>query len=225
MTRKAKITEQPTPENSYFVYHDHNSHACLEIERKDGIVTYLAITEDGVVVRRAAMEPFEHNYNKLLIDQSPRKACEAFLEYSQYIRISNEALDFIGRIIPNLNKEKYKMPKSQDEIRKDNERMARAQGLHPTPAAKGGKSTGKSSTKTTKTTKPAAAKKSDKPRESASQLFKDLIMEGKLTDDQIFTKVQGKYGLDAKKRGYVAWYRNFLKKAGKNPPDAVEAKK
>lgn len=82
------------------------------------------------------------------------------------------------------------------------------------------------------TAKPAAAKTAKAPkaekaakepgekRESAAQLFKDLIMEGKLSDDKIFEKVQAKFGLDEKKRSYVAWYRNDLTKKGMNPPEA-----
>ena len=59
---------------------------------------------------------------------------------------------------------------------------------------------------------------------SAAQMFQDLIMAGKLTDDQIFEKVQAEFGLDEKKRGYVKWYRNHLKKQGQNPPEAKVAK-
>jgi len=55
-------------------------------------------------------------------------------------------------------------------------------------------------------------------------MFQDLIMAGKLTDDQIFEKVQAEFGLDEKKRGYVKWYRNHLKKQGANPPEAKVAK-
>lgn len=59
-------------------------------------------------------------------------------------------------------------------------------------------------------------------RESAAQMFQDLIMEGKKTDDQIFAAVKAKYKLDDKKRSYVAWYRNKLTKDGKKPPAAKE---
>lgn len=75
----------------------------------------------------------------------------------------------------------------------------------------------------------AKAKKADKkagkpsaPRETAAQMFCDLIMAGNLTDDKIFAKVKDKFGLDDKKRSYVAWYRNKLKKDGKKPPEAKE---
>ena len=79
-----------------------------------------------------------------------------------------------------------------------------------------------------KVVKPAAKPtKSAKPGEkkpSAAQMFQDLIMAGKLTDDQIFEKVQAEFGLDEKKRGYVKWYRNHLKKQGQNPPEPKVAK-
>ena len=45
-------------------------------------------------------------------------------------------------------------------------------------------------------------------------------MAGKLTDDQIFSKVQDQYGLEDNKRSYVTWYRNDLTKKGMNPPAA-----
>jgi Golgi nucleoside diphosphatase len=73
--------------------------------------------------------------------------------------------------------------------------------------------------------KPAAKPaKAVEKKPSAAQMFQDLIMAGKLTDDQIFEKVQAEFGLDEKKRGYVKWYRNHLKKQGANPPEAKVAK-
>jgi len=74
-------------------------------------------------------------------------------------------------------------------------------------------------------TKPAEKPaKTGEKKMSAAQMFQDLIMAGKLTDDQIFEKVQAEFGLDEKKRGYVKWYRNHLKKQGQNPPEAKVAK-
>lgn len=60
------------------------------------------------------------------------------------------------------------------------------------------------------------------PRETAAGMFRELILEGKLTDDQIFAKVKAKFKLDDKKRSYVAWYRNALTKEGKKVPKAKE---
>ena len=55
---------------------------------------------------------------------------------------------------------------------------------------------------------------------SAAKMFQGLILEGKLTDDETFAAVQDQFGLDDKKRSYVGWYRNKLKKDGQNPPEA-----
>ena len=52
------------------------------------------------------------------------------------------------------------------------------------------------------------------PRHSAAAMFKKLILDGKLKDDQIFATVAAEFGLDEKKRSYVAWYRADLKKRG-----------
>ena len=68
--------------------------------------------------------------------------------------------------------------------------------------------------------KPKAEKPKAEKKVSASQMFQDLIMLGTMTDDQIFEEVQSTFGLDEKKRGYVKWYRNHLKKQGANPPEA-----
>jgi hypothetical protein len=68
----------------------------------------------------------------------------------------------------------------------------------------------------------AAADKAKKP--SAGARFCELIMANKLTDDEIFAKVKAEFGLDDKKRSYVGWYRNDLKKKGQNPPAPVQPK-
>lgn len=73
--------------------------------------------------------------------------------------------------------------------------------------------------------KKSAAKertKTGEKRETAAAMFQELIMAGSLTDDKIFAKVKDKFGLDDKKRSYVAWYRNKLIKDGKKPPAAKE---
>ncbi len=75
--------------------------------------------------------------------------------------------------------------------------------------------------KPAKVAKDPAAPKVRKP--SASALFAELIMAGVLTDDQIFAQVQAAFGLSDDKKSYTKWYRNDLRKKGKNPPAAVVA--
>lgn len=69
--------------------------------------------------------------------------------------------------------------------------------------------------------KDVPSKEEKQPRESASALFKELILKGEKTDDEIFATVQKKYNLDDNKRKYVAWYRNALKKEGIKVPAKV----
>lgn len=75
--------------------------------------------------------------------------------------------------------------------------------------------------KAPKAAKDPAAPKVRKP--SASSMFCELIMAGELTDDEIFAKVQAAFGLDDGKKSYTKWYRNDLRKKGKNPPGPVVA--
>lgn len=75
--------------------------------------------------------------------------------------------------------------------------------------------------KPAKVAKDPAAPKVRKP--SASAMFAELIMAGVLTDDQIFAQVQAAFGLSDDKKSYTKWYRNDLRKKGKNPPAAVVA--
>jgi len=77
--------------------------------------------------------------------------------------------------------------------------------------------------KTAKPAKEAGAEKA--PRDSAANMFRELIMAGELTDDKIFEKVQKKFGLEDKSRSHVGWYRNNLQRQGKNPPAAKQGKK
>lgn len=61
------------------------------------------------------------------------------------------------------------------------------------------------------------------PAKSASALFQELIMDGKLTDDEIFEEVKRQFGLDDSKKGYVKWYRAHMRKKGIKVPNEVKA--
>ena len=52
------------------------------------------------------------------------------------------------------------------------------------------------------------------PRRTAASVFKDLILTGQYSDDEIFATVQKEFGLDDSKRSYVAYYRRELKNKG-----------
>lgn len=52
-------------------------------------------------------------------------------------------------------------------------------------------------------------------RPSAAERIKSLLIDGKLSDDEIFAALRREYGLDGRKSGIVGWYRNRLQKIGK----------
>lgn len=49
---------------------------------------------------------------------------------------------------------------------------------------------------------------------TAAHMFKTLIAEGKLSDEEIFKRVQVEHGLHPDKKNYVSWYRKDMQKKG-----------
>ncbi|CAB4143249.1 hypothetical protein UFOVP435_85 [uncultured Caudovirales phage] len=72
-----------------------------------------------------------------------------------------------------------------------------------------------------KAEKPATGEK--KPRVSVSGRIRELILEGRLSDDKIFEKVQKEFNLDDKKRSYIAWNRSDMIRKGAKVPAQVGA--
>jgi hypothetical protein len=48
-------------------------------------------------------------------------------------------------------------------------------------------------------------------RSEAAKMFRALIAENKLNDDQIFARVQDRFNIDDSKKGYIGWCRNKMK--------------
>lgn len=199
--------------------HDHQRRTCIQVERVNGHVKYIPLDVGvGLEVQTMGADVFDQRYTPM-VNYPVEKACQLYLGYSQNIGASKEALDHLGRII-NVSKQEFEMATTkkaaaaaQKPAEEKRTSARRATNGTPEPVKAGRRGTDP----VVKTPKQPAAK--GEKKESAAQMFQDLIMAGKLTDDQIFAKVQEKFGLDEKKRGYVKWYRNHLKKQGKNPPE------
>ena len=106
---------------------------------------------------------------------------------------------------------------SIEEAENEIARLSNEPPLHDLTAAK-------AAPKGSMAAKPAAAAKEPKaptaskePKATAAGLFRELILAGKLTDDQIFAQVQQAFGLPDSRRSYVDWYRKDLVKQGKLP--------
>lgn len=204
--------------------HDHNRRTCIQVDRSAGLVKFIPLDIIlGLEVHSTSADSFDQRFTPM--EGYPvEKACQLFVNYSQTLGATKEAMDYLGQVI-NVSKQELEMATTKKQTVAEKPAAAKAvkpvakkAAVKPTEVKAGRRAVDP-------VVKPAA--KSAKPGEkkpSAAQMFQDLIMAGKLTDDQIFEKVQAEFGLDEKKRGYVKWYRNHLKKSGANPPEAKVAK-
>lgn len=198
--------------------YDHQRRTCIQVERSAGLVKFIPLDISlGLEVHSTSADSFDQRFTPM--EEYPvEKACQLFANYSQTLGATKEAMEYLGQVI-NVSKQELEMAttKKQAVAEKPSAKPA-AKKAAPVKTAKAEKPTAKAAKPAAKPAKPGEKKM------SAAQMFQDLIMAGKLTDDQIFEKVQAEFGLDEKKRGYVKWYRNHLKKQGQNPPEAKVAK-
>jgi len=226
--------------------HDHNRRTCIQVDRSAGLVKFIPLDIIlGLEVHSTSADSFDQRFTPM--EGYPvEKACQLFVNYSQTLGATKEAMEYLGQVI-NVSKQELEMATAKKQTTA--EKPAAAKAAKPAAKKPAAKTTEvkagrravdpvvkKPAAKTTevkagrRAVDPVVKKPVSKPakpgekKPSAAQMFQDLIMAGKLTDDQIFEKVQAEFGLDEKKRGYVKWYRNHLKKQGQNPPEAKVAK-
>lgn len=228
MTKKTSAAK-----SSARVCADFHRRTCIELSRTSDQVSYIPLcAENGICVEKLDAKEFDKRYESLA-DYPVEKAARLYAEYSQHLGATKEAMQQLAKLCPILDKEiematakKAATTAAKTEkavIAKANSKIkpAAKPAAKVVVAVKTAASTKPIAKPITKPiTKPAAKPQQGEKRESAAQMFQDLIMAGKLSDDKIFEKVQEKYGLDEKKRSYVKWYRNHLTKQGANPPAA-----
>lgn len=196
--------------------YDRQRRTCIQVERTGTHVKYIPLdVNEGLQVLTATANEFDRRYEPM-VNYPAEKACQLFLNYSQTIGATKEALGYLGQIV-NVSKQEADMATTKKTAATKKAAATKTAAKKAVPVTKPAAKSAPA-----KTAKPAAkpAAKTSEKKMSAAQMFQDLIMQGKLTDDQIFEKVQAQFGLDEKKRGYVKWYRNHLKKQGANPPEA-----
>lgn len=211
-------SKKPTP--GIIPCYDRQRRTCIQVERTGTHVKYIPLdVNEGLQVLTATANEFDQRYEPM-VNYPAEKACQLFLNYSQTIGATKEALGYLGQIV-NVSKQEADMATTKKTEATEKAAATKTAAKKAAPATKPAAKSAPA-----KTAKPAAkpAAKTGEKKTSAAQMFQDLIMQGKLTDDQIFEKVQAQFGLDEKKRGYVKWYRNHLKKQGANPPEAKVSK-
>lgn len=223
MVRKQAETKT---EPSIVPCYDSQRRTCLQVERANGHVKFIPLDISlGLNVQTSSATEFDCRYQPM-VNYPAEKACQLYLGYSQNIGASEEALGYLGQVI-NVSKQEFEMATKKQQAAQPQEEKAtkgRRASNHAETATKAGRRATDPVVKPAVKAAKTPATKTGEKKMSAAQMFQDLIMAGKLTDDQIFEKVQAEFGLDEKKRGYVKWYRNHLKKQGKNPPEPKVAK-
>ena len=204
--------------NGFAICRDHQGRTCLKVDGDQGIIKFVPLDiDEGLQVHQTSVDSFDQRF-KEMPDYPIERGCQLYLNYSMNIGASDEVLDYVGQII-NVTKEDREMATT-----KRTTKQAAATAKKKTSVKKKVTAKKKAPVKKAPAKKKVVAKKKAPVKAgayaSAAQMFQGLIMEGKLTDDKIFAEVQEKFGLDDKKRSYVRWYRNNLKKKGENPPES-----
>ena len=210
---------------------DHQSRTCIQVMRGNEFVKFIPLNVTlGLQIQEMEVTEFDQLYQPM-VNYPAERACKLYLEYSLTIGASKEVLDHLSQII-NVSKQECEMAiaKQQKTISQlEDKRAAKKQNkvVSSTTSEVAEPAETKSvlpQAKAKAKVKGSSVKEPTTKMPSAAQRFKDLIMGGGLTDNQIFEKVQIEFGLDEKKRGYVKWYRNHLKKSGLVPPAVQEEK-
>lgn len=215
-------SKKPTP--GIIPCYDRQRRTCIQVERTGTHVKYIPLdVNEGLQVLTATANEFDQRYEPM-VNYPAEKACQLFLNYSQTIGATKEALGYLGQIV-NVSKQEADMATTKKTAATEKAAATKTAAKKAAPVTKPAKTVEvKAGRRAVDPVVKVPAKKTGEKKMSAAQMFQDLIMQGKLTDDQIFEKVQAQFGLDEKKRGYVKWYRNHLKKQGANPPEAKVSK-
>lgn len=180
---------------------DYQGRTAIQLDRNVSTVTFVPFDTAGMHLTYMQTNKFDERYKPL--EKYPvEKAAQKYADFCKDYGATQDVLDWLARVV-NIKPEDADMAKKK---------LATKSSGGGTTSSGGG-------------AKASRATGGGERKETAASLFQQLIMApGGRTDEQIFKEVQKKFGLDDKKRGYVAWYRNHLKKAGKNPPAPKEDK-
>ena len=180
---------------------------------KNDEVRYIPMDSGGCYVYYMAQPKFRITYQHSqkdpaspasLVGTDVAHAARTYVVHMTYAGGSEEALEELGKLttITSLERETI-MKKNEDKKKAAQPRVAGA-GVANTAGVK---------------KEPKAPKEPKEKKLRPADTFRELIMKGGITDDQIFAAVQKKHPeVTKEKRSYVTWYRNDLRKKGENPP-------
>ena len=206
------------------MYKDHQSRTCIFLKEEDKICHFIPMEiDEGFTVQTMSSKGFYERF-KELPGYPVEKACRLFFNYAKSIGATKDVVEYLGHVI-TISKLEADMATAKSKVvkeAKEKKATPRVQKTSGTTKEKPSAQTKLNQPKKVvkeKSEKKVAGGKDKVSKPSAANMFKELIMAGKLTDGKIFEAVQKEFGLDDSKKGYVKWYRNdMIKKGVKNVP-------
>ena len=216
---------------------DASRRTCLELKRDNFGVHCICMSEGAAFdVETQNPDRFDRRYDVVLADYPVTRAARLYASFAAHSGATEAAMRWLGCVIPLSEKErtmatkkaaetaavdpKPKRGAAAPEVAAPPKRGKKTVAEVAPPTKKGGKKTAAEVATSTDDSPGPGAPRGPRPG-SAAALFQELLLAGKFTDAQIFEKVKAKFGLDDKKRGYVGWYRNYLRKKGTEVPDPL----
>jgi hypothetical protein len=185
---------------------------------KNDEVRYIPMDSGGCYVYYMAQPKFRITYQHSqkdpaspasLVGTDVAHAARTYVVHMTYAGGSEEALEELGKLTTITSLERETIMKKNEDKKAAQPRVAGA-GVANTAGVKKGPKASK---------EPKAPKESKEKKLRPADTFRELVMKGGITDDQIFAAVQKKHPeVTKEKRSYVTWYRNDLRKKGENPP-------
>lgn len=212
-------------------YYDRQRRTCIVVASDKSNVSLVKLdTSAGLRISLMPVNLFEGTYSEVA-GYPIHKAIEQYSEFARYCGATQDVMNAFNGILDSEEKKgvdvKLTRLKLQQVKLLDGKAAKPADNTPPwddEPSVDNPKPTKKGKTAMARQPKASVKVPSNsattntgsikQPRRTAASAFKDLILTGQYSDDEIFATVQKEFGLDDSKRSYVAYYRRELKNKG-----------
>lgn len=217
-------------------YYDRQRRTCIVVESDKSDVSLVKLdTSAGLRISLMPVDLFEDTYSEVA-GYPIHKAIEQYSEFARYCGAEKYVLDAFNSILDAEEKKGIDVKLTRlklQQVKLLDGKAAKAPSAAPAddtppwddePSMDNPKQTKKGKTAMARQPKASVKVPSNsatsntgsikQPRRTAASAFKDLILTGQYSDDEIFATVQKEFGLDDSKRSYVAYYRRELKNKG-----------
>lgn len=192
--------DQQTAREGAVVCVSNASQTTLRLRTSDaGVVTYIPHTPAGFRLERAPVAEFDHRFRPTP-EYPPGRCARLYVQYAQLLGATTDAIVELRGLV-DVSDEEQAVAEQRLGTNKSTRKATKAVATK----------TGTVRIEVTKS-----------KRNSAAEMFRGLILEGQLADEQILAKVTEVWGGN-KGLSHVSYYRSQLRKQGLNPPPKVKS--